>query len=49
MHLIQITDLHIGFEDEETNGVDVRNNFLKTLGAISKEQVDALIITGDLS
>ena len=48
MHLIQITDLHIGFEDEETNGVDVRNNFLKTLGAISKEQVDALIITGDL-
>jgi len=48
MYLIQITDLHIGFENEDTNGVDVRNNFIRTLNAISKEQVDALIITGDL-
>lgn len=48
MHLVQITDLHIGFENEETNGVDVRNNFIKTLKAITQEEVDALIITGDL-
>ena len=48
MHLIQITDLHIGFENEDTNGVDVRNNFLRTLEVISNEQLDALIITGDL-
>ncbi|MCB0706070.1 MAG: metallophosphoesterase [Saprospiraceae bacterium] len=48
MKIIQLTDLHIGMEDEETNGIDIRKNFLFILDQIRKEQPDQLIITGDL-
>ncbi|MEL6986260.1 MAG: metallophosphoesterase [Bacteroidota bacterium] len=47
MKLIQITDLHIGLENEDTRGVDVRHNFIKILEAIENEKPDCLIITGD--
>ena len=48
MKIIQITDLHIGQEGENTYGVDVRQNFTSILEAVKKEQPDLLVITGDL-
>ena len=48
IRIIQITDTHIGNEGELVRGVDVRANFLKTLRAIGKEEMDCLIHSGDL-
>ena len=48
MRLVQITDLHIGLPEQDTYGVDVRNNFSRTLAALEKVDFDHLIITGDL-
>lgn len=48
MHLIQITDLHIGQADELPFEVDVRDNFLKILAAIRVKPCDLLVISGDL-
>ena len=48
MRLVQITDLHIGLPQQDTYGVDVRNNFSRTLAALEKIDFDHLIITGDL-
>ncbi|MEM9884687.1 MAG: metallophosphoesterase [Bacteroidota bacterium] len=48
MNIIFITDLHIGRAGEDTYGVDVRKNFLHVLSGIRKEQMDHLIIGGDL-
>ena len=48
MTIIQITDLHIGHEGDETHGVDVRENFLKILKEIETRQPDSLVLTGDL-
>ena len=47
MKLIQITDLHIGLENQNTRDVDVRKNFIHILEAIEKESADQIIITGD--
>ncbi len=48
MKIIQITDLHVGKEGEETHGVDVRQNFLDILEAVKSERPDYLVISGDL-
>lgn len=48
MKLIQITDLHIGDEDEKPYGIDVRKNFLNLLDALREEDFDHLVISGDL-
>ncbi|MCI5083174.1 MAG: metallophosphoesterase [Saprospiraceae bacterium] len=48
MKIVQITDLHVGREGEETFGVDVRANFLKIKQAILKEKPDHLVLSGDL-
>lgn len=48
MHLIQISDLHIGTADELPFEVDVRANFLKMLRSIQQENYDLLVISGDL-
>ncbi|TXB62938.1 metallophosphoesterase [Phaeodactylibacter luteus] len=48
MRIVQLTDLHIGREGEDTYGVDVRGNFLKALQAASDQKPDLLVISGDL-
>lgn len=48
MKIIQITDLHIGEEGEETRGIDVRQNFLDILESIKQLKADHIVITGDL-
>jgi Icc protein len=48
MHLIQITDLHIGLPNEMPFEVDVRANFQKILTAIQAQSCDLLVISGDL-
>lgn len=48
MRIVQITDLHIGQEGEDTFGVDVRKNFLKIIDAVTKLQPDHLVVSGDL-
>ncbi len=48
MKIIQITDLHIGQENEETMKVDVRGNFHHMLKKIKEADLDLLVISGDL-
>lgn len=48
MTIAQITDLHIGTQNENTLSVDVRHNFLMILGELKKLEPDYIIITGDL-
>ena len=48
MRIVQITDLHVGQEGQETQGVDVRANFLKVRDAVQSLNPDYLIISGDL-
>jgi Icc protein len=48
MRIVQITDLHVGQEGEDTYGVDVRANFLKVLEAVEKKQPEYLVLSGDL-
>lgn len=48
MRLLQITDLHIAQEGEDTYGVDVRRNFLSILDEIKAYAPDHIIVSGDL-
>lgn len=48
MRIIQLTDLHIGREGQESNGVDVRANFLRLMERLPSLQGDELMISGDL-
>lgn len=48
MRILQITDLHLGLEGEDTNGVDVRANFDKILKEVPEHQPDHIVISGDL-
>ena len=48
MHIIQITDLHVGIIGEDAHGVDVRQNFLSVLAAAVNAKPDLLVLTGDL-
>lgn len=49
MKIIQITDLHLNTSAEPVNGVDTRDNFVRTLIASVKLQPDMLVLSGDLS
>ncbi len=46
--IAQITDLHIGKEGEDTNGIDVRANFLGVLKEVKQAAVDYMVVSGDL-
>ena len=48
MKIIQITDLHIANDADNTYGVDVRRNFLDILKAIKSFSPDFIVLTGDL-
>lgn len=48
MRIVQLTDLHIGKEGEDTFGVDVRQNFLQILKQAKAQDPDLLVISGDL-
>lgn len=48
MRVIQITDLHIGQEGEDTYFVDVRENFRRIIAAVQERKPDYLVISGDL-
>ncbi|NBC83019.1 MAG: hypothetical protein GVY19_06510 [Bacteroidetes bacterium] len=48
MKLIQITDLHIGAENEKPFDIDVRANFIRLLEALSEEKFEHLVVSGDL-
>jgi Icc protein len=48
MKIIQLTDLHLGREGEDTRGIDVRANFLKALEIIGGYKPDCLVISGDI-
>lgn len=48
MRILQLTDLHIGKEGEDTFGVDVRQNFLQILEQAKAHDPDLLVISGDL-
>ncbi len=48
LKIIQVSDLHIGFENESPYGVDVRKNFQKIIHALSNDIFDLLVITGDI-
>jgi Icc protein len=45
----QISDLHIGKDEELVQGIDVRKNFIIALEAMEKENLDLLVLSGDLS
>src|SRR5690625_7136586 len=46
--IAQITDLHIGDENEYPFGIDLRTNLRRVLEDIEKMDVDLLVLTGDL-
>jgi len=46
--IAQITDIHIGMEGEDTNGIDVRANFLCVLKEVKQTAVDYIVVSGDL-
>lgn len=48
MRIVQITDLHVGREGEDTYGVNVRENFLKVLEAAQEIHPQHLVLSGDL-
>lgn len=48
MRIVQLTDLHIGHEGEDTYGVDVRQNFLQILEKAKAQHPDLLVVSGDL-
>lgn len=48
MRVIQITDLHIGREGEDTYFVDVRENFRRIIAAVQERRPDYLVLSGDL-
>lgn len=48
MKVIQLTDSHIGTDDDDSFGIDVRQNMLILLDAIRAECPDLIVHTGDL-
>ncbi|MEQ8704251.1 MAG: metallophosphoesterase [Phaeodactylibacter sp.] len=48
MRIVQLTDLHVGLEDEDTYGVNVRQNFLRILDKAKAQDPDLLVVSGDL-
>ena len=45
--IIQITDIHIGGEDEFPFGVNLRANFLNILEEVERMNPNLLVLTGD--
>ena len=45
----QISDPHIGDTEEFVQGIDVRANFLKALHSPSMQNLDLLVLSGDLA
>jgi Icc protein len=45
----QISDLHIGESEEFVQGIDVRANFLFALNSSSMQNLDLLVLSGDLA
>ncbi len=48
MKIVQITDLHIGLEGEDTLGIDVKANLERLLGKVRQLGPDLLVVSGDL-
>ena len=48
MKIVQITDLHIAEEGEDSYGVDVRQNFQNILATVRSLSPDLIVLTGDL-
>lgn len=48
MRIIQISDIHISRPGERPNNIDVRENFLRALASVARENPDAVVLTGDL-
>jgi Icc protein len=48
MKIVQITDLHIAENGEDTLGVDVRQNFQDILTSVRSLSPDLIVLTGDL-
>lgn len=49
IRIAQLTDLHIGETDEDVYGSPVRKQFLSVLNKLKKQNLDALILSGDLA
>ena len=48
MKIIQLTDLHVDLEGENTFGIDIRSNFIDLLQEVVRLSPDHLVISGDL-
>ena len=48
MRIIQFTDVHVGMSDQDTRGINTRENFTKILDVIKEAQPDKLVLTGDV-
>ena len=49
IRIAQLTDMHIGETDEDVYGSPVRMQFLAALNKLKKQNLDALILSGDLA
>lgn len=45
----QISDIHIGEDENLVQGIDVRANFMKALNSKSMQDLDLLVLSGDLA
>lgn len=45
----QISDIHIGEDENLVQGIDVRANFMKCLNSESMKDLDLLVLSGDLA
>jgi Icc protein len=49
MRILQISDLHIGKENEKPSGIDVKKHFLQIVKALPDYLPDMIILSGDLT
>ena len=49
MRIIQISDIHIPHEFEETHDIPIRENLTRIFKKINSYKYDAMVITGDLA
>jgi Icc protein len=49
IRIAQLTDMHIGETEEDVYGSPVRMQFLSALNVLKKQNLDALILSGDLA
>ncbi len=48
MRIVQITDIHIGTMADKPHGIDLRDQFLRTLQKVMTVHPDCIVISGDL-